>query len=70
MRCLYCSGEMERTKEGYSINRKGYHLYLTEVPVYVCTKCKEKIYEESEIEVIQRLIKHLESDVHSLQVVD
>jgi len=44
-----------------------YHLFLEEVPAYVCAKCKEKLFEETEVEAIQRLIKHLESDVHQLQ---
>jgi len=67
MKCLYCSSEMEKTKSSYTINRKDYHLFLEEVPVYVCTKCKEKLFEETEVEAIQRLIKHLESDVRQLQ---
>lgn len=68
MRCLYCGGEMKKTKLGYSINRKNYHLYLEEIPAYVCIKCKERLFEEDEVEAIQRLIKHLESDVHQLQM--
>ncbi len=68
MKCLYCDGGMKKTKVGYSINRKDYHLYLEEVPAYVCVKCKEKLFEESEVEAIQKLIKHLESDVHQIQM--
>ena len=59
MKCLYCEGEMEKAKVGYSINRKDYHLYLEEVPAYVCTKCKERLFEEDEVKMIQRLIKHV-----------
>lgn len=59
---------MKKAKVGYSINRKDYHLYLEEVPAYVCLKCKEKLFEENEVEAIQRLIKHLESDVRQLQM--
>jgi len=69
MRCLYCGGKMEKTKVGYSINRKDYHLYLEGVPAYVCVKCKEKLFEEREAKVVQKLIKHLESDVRQLQLV-
>lgn len=68
MKCLYCGGEMKKAKVGYSINRKDYHLYLEEVPAYVCTKCKERLFEEDEVKVIQRLIRHLESDVRQLQM--
>jgi len=68
MKCLYCGGEMKKAKVGYSINRKDYHLYLEEVPAYVCTKCKERLFKEDEVKMIQRLIKHLESDVRQLQM--
>jgi len=60
---------MKKAKVGYSINRKDYHLYLEEVPAYVCTKCKERLFEEDEVKVIQRLISHLEFDVRQLQMV-
>ena len=69
MRCLYCGSETKKVKVGYSINRKNYHLYLEEIPAHVCVKCKEKLFEEREVEAIQRLIKHLESDVRQLQMV-
>lgn len=68
MKCLYCGGEMIKAKVGYTINRKDYHLYLEEIPAYVCIKCKEKLFEEGEAELIQKLIKHLESDVRQLQM--
>lgn len=60
---------MKKAKVSYTIDRKDYHLYLEEVPAYVCIKCKEKFFEEDEAEAIQRLIRHLESDVHQLQMV-
>lgn len=69
MKCLYCGGGMKKAKVGYSINRKNYHLYLEEVPAYVCMQCKEKLFEEAEAQAIQKLVKHLESDVRQLQAV-
>ena len=68
-KCFYCGGKMEKTKVGYSINRKDYHLYLEEVPAYLCATCKERLFDEGEVKVIQKLIKHLESDVRQLQTV-
>ena len=44
-----------------------YHLFLEEIPAYICTKCKEKLFEETEVEAIQKLITHLKSDVRQLQ---
>lgn len=69
MKCLYCSGKMKKAKSDYTINRKGYHLYLAEIPVYVCSKCKEKLFAEAEVRAIQSLIRHLETDVRQLQMV-
>lgn len=68
MKCIYCEGPMKKTKVGYSINRKDYHLYLEEIPAYVCVQCKERLFEEKEVSVIQKLIRHLESDVRQLQM--
>jgi YgiT-type zinc finger domain-containing protein len=67
MKCLYCGGEMKKVKVGYAINRKDYHLYLEEIPAYVCTKCREKLFSEDEVEAIQKIIKHLKADVRQLQ---
>lgn len=69
MRCLYCDGVMKKAKVGYTINRKEYHLYLEEIPAYVCIKCQEKLFEEEEVRAIQKLIKHLETDVRQIQMV-
>ena len=44
-----------------------YHLFLEEIPAYIRTKCKEKLLGETEVEAIQKLIRHLESDVRQLQ---
>jgi len=38
MKCMFCSGEMEKRKVPYSVDRKGYHLYIREVPAYVCSQ--------------------------------
>ena len=44
-----------------------YHLFLEDIPVYICTKCKEELFEETEVEAIQKLIRHLKSDVRQFQ---
>lgn len=69
MKCLYCGGGMRKVKVGYTIDRKDYHLYLEEIPAYVCNKCGEKLFPEDEVKAIQKIIKHLETDVRQLQTV-
>ncbi|OGL42862.1 MAG: hypothetical protein A2W05_02300 [Candidatus Schekmanbacteria bacterium RBG_16_38_10] len=67
MKCLYCDGQMERKLSTYTINRKGFHLYLEEIPAYVCTRCGEKAYDEDEVESIQNMIKKLEEDISKVR---
>ena len=69
MRCLYCNGEMVKAKSTYTVNRKGYHLFLQEVPAYVCSQCGEKHFEEDEVTAIQKLIKQVEVGLQEVQSV-
>ncbi|MEK6577201.1 MAG: YgiT-type zinc finger protein [Nitrospirota bacterium] len=68
MKCMLCGGEMEKKNVPYSVDRKGYHLYLREVPAYVCSQCGENYFEEDEIEEIQVIIKTLEKHIEKLKV--
>jgi len=68
MKCLYCGGKMKKSKVSYTVNRKNYHLYLARIPAHVCSKCKEKLFDENEVKAIQKLIKHLETDVRHIQM--
>lgn len=67
MKCLYCTGEMEKTKSTYTVNRNEYHLFIDKIPVYVCTHCGQRYFEEEEISAIQNMIGHLEADLHKVQ---
>jgi len=46
---------MEKKNVPYSVDRKGYHLYICEVQAYVCTQCGEKYFDEHEVDVFKRL---------------
>ncbi len=69
MKCLYCNGAMERTTATYTIDRKGYHLFLQDVPAYVCSQCGEKHFAETEVAAIQKLIRHLEAGIQEVHAV-
>lgn len=69
MKCLYCNGEMEKSKSTYTINRKDYHLFLQHIPVYICSQCGEKYFGEEEVEAIQNLMRTLESEVGKVRAV-
>ena len=66
MRCLFCGGEMGKKSVAYTVDRDGYHLFIKEIPAYVCSQCGEKFFEEKEVDAIQNMIKLLEE---SLEVI-
>ena len=68
MKCMYCDGEMQRTKSTYTIDRDGYHLFIKDILVYVCSQCGEKHFQESEVAVIQQLIRDLEKNLERVHV--
>ncbi|MDT8316702.1 MAG: YgiT-type zinc finger protein [bacterium] len=67
MECLYCDGEMELQEAAYTVDRKGYHLYLENIPTYVCAKCGERAYDEKEAEAIQGMIAGLEEGIDKVR---
>ncbi len=60
MNCLFCKGKMKKSTVAYTVNRKGYHLYIEKVPAYVCTQCGEKYFDEKETKSIQSALKTFE----------
>lgn len=68
MTCLFCSGNMERSSVSYSVDRKGYHLYIEKIPAYVCSQCGEKHFEEKEVQAIQNMINALEEKLKDILV--
>ena len=68
MRCLLCHGEMEKSTVSYTIDRKGYHLFVKEIPAYVCSQCGEKYFDEKEVEAIQNMIKALEEKMRNILI--
>ncbi len=69
MECHYCKGKMVAGKTAYSVNRKGYHLVIDEVPAFVCTQCGEPYFEEKSIQLIQELISQVDERAEKIQAV-
>lgn len=67
MKCLYCNGETERCLSNYTIDRKDFHLFVQNIPAYVCTQCGEKYFGEQEVEAIQDMARTLESNVEKVR---
>jgi YgiT-type zinc finger domain-containing protein len=68
MKCLYCGGELERRSSTYTVDRKGYHLFIKEIPAYVCAQCGEKYFDEEEVEAIQKLIQKVEAGIEEVRM--
>jgi len=68
MRCLLCHGEMEKSTVSYTIDRKGYHLFVKQIPAYVCSQCGEKYFDEKEVEAIQNMINALEEKMQNILI--
>jgi YgiT-type zinc finger domain-containing protein len=66
MKCLLCSGEMEKAKVAYTVNRKGYHLFIEKIPAYVCSRCGEQFFEEKEVCAIQNMLKVFEENLEKV----
>ena len=57
---------MEKKGVAYTVNRKGYHLFIKEVPAYVCEQCGEKYFEERDVAAIQKMLEKLEENLKAI----
>ena len=69
MKCHYCKGLMQSGKTSYTINRKDYHLLIDDVPALICQQCGEPYFDEKEIDLIQSLIKDVDTKSEQLHQV-
>ena len=69
MVCHFCKGTMQKGKTSYTVNRKGYHLVIDEVPAYICDQCKEPYFDEPGVRLVQELIRDLDRRAEALQSV-
>lgn len=68
MKCLFCNGNMKKSNTSYTVNRKGYHLYLEKIPAYQCTQCGEIYFDEKEAKAIQNILKLFEKKLEQVMV--
>ncbi|NJN74529.1 MAG: YgiT-type zinc finger protein [Limnothrix sp. RL_2_0] len=62
MECLHCKAQMRLDSTSFSVDRKGYHITLNEVPAWVCDQCGESLLETSEVEKIQAMLSTLDRE--------
>ena len=68
MECYYCKGAMARGKTTYTMNGQGYHLLIDEVTAWICQQCGEVYFEGEEVDIIQELIKTIDSKLAKAQL--
>jgi YgiT-type zinc finger domain-containing protein len=66
MEWLYCTGELVREMVSYSANRKGYHLIIDDVPVWVCQQCGQPLFDEKTIDAIQDMLRQVDGRLEKL----
>jgi YgiT-type zinc finger domain-containing protein len=63
MKCPHCQGELRRGKTAYAVNRSGYHLIIDNVPAWICSQCGEPLFDEKQVDAIQKIIRKMDADV-------
>lgn len=53
---------MVRGKAPVHVDRKGVHVTLDEVPAWVCTQCGEAYFEEKDVDMVQGIVRAVESE--------
>jgi YgiT-type zinc finger domain-containing protein len=66
MKCIHCKGKMKKGTVPFHIDRKGCHLMLESVPVWVCEQCGEAYFEEKEVDAIQDLTHSINEKTQGL----
>jgi YgiT-type zinc finger domain-containing protein len=66
MECPYCKGTMKRDAAPFSMDRKGYQIHWDAVPAWVCTQCGESVFEEREVDAMQRALLQVDKETESL----
>jgi len=57
---------MERGSAPFHIDRRDYHLILDRIPAWVCTRCVEVYFDETEVEAIQEVIRTLDEQTEKI----
>ncbi len=66
MECFHCKGNMVKGESPYSADRKGYHISWESIPAWVCTQCGEALFEENEVNHIQKALQQIDQETMAL----
>ncbi|MEQ1543536.1 YgiT-type zinc finger protein [Methyloglobulus sp.] len=66
MECLYCKGQLHRGTAPFSADRNGYHITWESIPAWVCAQCGEPLFEENEVDHIQKALQQIDHETKAL----
>ncbi len=66
MECLHCKGKMVKGRAPFSVDRNGYHISWDSIPAWVCTQCGEALFEENEVNHIQKALQQIDHETMAL----
>jgi len=67
MECFYYKGEMIKGTAPFSADRNGYHISWESVSAWVCTQCGEALFEENEVDHIQKALQQVDQETMALE---
>ncbi len=66
MECFHCKGKMIQGHSPFSADRNGYHISWEAIPAWVCTQCGEALFEENEVNHIQKALQNIDYETLAL----
>ena len=67
MECLYCKGKLVKGSAPFSADRNGYHIAWESIPAWVCSQCGEALFEENEVNHIQKALQQVDHETIALK---
>ena len=66
MECPNCRGRLVKGKTSYTVNRKGYHLILDDIPAWICEQCGEPLFDAETVDTIQAMLRDVDEGMARL----
>jgi YgiT-type zinc finger domain-containing protein len=57
---------MVKSSAPFNVDRNGYHITWESIPAWVCSQCGEALFEDKEVEHIQKALKKLDDETKQL----
>jgi len=57
---------MVKANAPFSADRDGYHISWESIPAWVCTQCGEALFEENEVDHIQKALQQIDHETMAL----